>query len=297
VTPLFQSFYQLLDNALTDGVNSVIASGLAYAAQPLRYLLAIYIGIIGFLALTGQAEEPFRVLVVRVVRASFVVYILTASVYNQYVHQFFMNGLPNSFARAINHTNGAGASARQFDLIWSATMHQTAAVLQQATGLTNIGTRILSYIAQGLIGVALGISFIVWEMARALLGVVIAIGPFIIAGYLFDATRPIVERWIGKLVSLIILQLTVSILLQFLLKGQNQYMLAVQNSINGDGLDQRVMTLLQIAVFFLMCAFLMVMLPGVAYSIGSGIAFSTSGLVGAVTRAPGRVLTAVRGRS
>jgi type IV secretion system protein VirB6 len=297
VTPLFQSFYQLLDNALTNGLSNVIASGLSYAAQPLRYLLAIYIGVVGYLALTGQAEEPFRVLVVRVVRASFVVYILTASVFNQYVYQFFMNGLPNSFAQAINHTSGADASAQQFDQIWSATMHQTAAVLQQATGLTNIGTRILSYIAQGLIGIALAISFVVWEMGRTLLGVVIAIGPFIIAGYLFETTRPIVERWIGKLVSLVILQLAVSILLQVLLKGQNQYMLAVQNAITGDGVDQRIMTLLQIAVFFLMCAFLMVMLPGVAYSIGgTGIAFNTSGIVGAVARAPGRILSRLGGR-
>jgi type IV secretory pathway VirB6-like protein len=290
---LFQSFYQLLDASLSTGINSVVASGLAYAAKPLHVLLVIYIGIIGYLGLTGQADEPFRLLVIRVVKASFVVYLLTASAYDTYVRGLFMTGIPNAIAQALNAGTSVTTAPQQFDSLWSATMHQCAAVLQEATGITNIGTRITVYVAQGLIGIALGLSFIIWEMARALMGIVICLGPFMLAFYLFQATRSLVERWLGKLIALTVLQLCVSVLLQILLQGQKSYMMSVQTSVGGSaGLDEQVMVLLQIGLFFAMCAFLMVMLPSIAYSIGSGISFSTSGVVGM----PQRLARQIMGR-
>ena len=288
---LFSQFYGLLDNALANGVSSVISAGLAYAARPLHALLIIYIAIIGYLGLTGQAEEPFRLLVIRVVKASFVVYLLTASAYETYVRGLFMTGIPNAVAQALNSGTSVTTAPQQFDNLWSASMHQCAAVLQEATGLTNIGTRITVYVAQGMIGIALGLSFIIWEMARALMGIVICLGPFMIAFYLFQATRSLVERWLGKLIALTILQLCVSVLLQILLQGQKSYMTSVQSAIGSGGLDERVMVLLQIGLFFLMCAFLMVMLPSIAYSIGNGISFSTAGVVAMPRRVAHQVMS------
>ena len=289
---LFQSFYQLLDNSLANGINSVVASGLAYAAKPLHALLVIYVAIVGYLGLTGQAEEPFRLLVIRVVKASFVVYLLTASAYNTYVRGLFMTGIPNAIAQALNTGTSVATAPQQFDILWSATMHQCAAVLQETTGFANIGTRIVVHLTQGLIGVTLGLSFIIWEMARALMGIVICLGPFMLAFYLFQATRSLVERWLGKLIALTILQLCVSVLLQILLQGQKSYMMSVQLAIGSGGLDERVMVLLQIGLFFAMCAFLMVMLPSIAYSIGSGISFSTAGVVAM----PQRIARQIMGR-
>ncbi len=280
MTSLFQSFYQLLDNSLANGINSVVSSGLAYATKPLHALLIIYVAIVGYLGLTGQANEPFRLLVIRVVKASFVVYLLTASAYNTYVRGLFMTGIPNAVAQALNSGSAVTTAPQQFDGLWSATMHQCAAVLMGATGISNIGTWLLVYAAQVMIGIALGLSFIIWEMARVLMGIVICLGPFMLAFYLFQATRSLVERWLGKLIALTILQLCVSILLQILLQGQKSYMLNLQTAIgDGGGVDQRAMVLIQIAIFFLMCSFLMVMLPSIAYSIGSGISFSTAGVV------------------
>ena len=286
MTSLFQSFYQLLDDALLNGVNSVVSSGLAYAAKPLHALLVIYVGIVGYLGLTGQSEEPFRLLVIRVVKASFVVYLLTASAYETYVRGLFMIGIPNAIAQALNTGGNATTAPQQFDLLWSASMHQCAAILQEATGLTNIGTQLLVYLIQGCIGMALGLSFIVWEMARALMGIVICLGPFMLAFYLFQATRSLVERWLGKLIALTILQLCVSVLLEILLQGEKSYLLSVQAANTGsiDGVSQQAMVLVQVGIFFLMCSFLMVMLPSIAYSIGSGISFSTAGVMAAPYR-------------
>jgi type IV secretory pathway VirB6-like protein len=276
---LFFSFYTFVERALIAGVSSVVASGISYASGPLKALLVIYIGITGYLALTGQADAPFQVLVTRVVRASFVVYLLTGPAFSQYIFDLFMNGIPGALAHAINNVQGPDAAARQFDVMVSATKHQTAQILQEATGISNIGTRAIAHVAQWIIDLALGAAFLIWEAGRVLMGVVIAAGPFVLTAYLFSATRPIVERWLGKMVSLTLLQLLVTILLQISIQGEKAYLRAMQAALQESGVEVRLEALLQVGVFFVMCAFLLIMLPSLAYSMGTGISFSTQPIV------------------
>ncbi|RYI99285.1 MAG: hypothetical protein EON47_17230, partial [Acetobacteraceae bacterium] len=125
----------------------------------------------------------------------------------------------------------------------------------------------------GLSFMALVIIFLMWVIARVVMGMVIALGPFLIGLALFDATRPFVDRWVGKLVSLTLVQVSIGVMLQMLMSGFNNYVRAAQGNM-GTGLDERIGALLQLAAWYWCGLLLIGALTGVAYSIGGGLAGS-----------------------
>jgi hypothetical protein len=182
-----------------------------------RTAATLFILISGWLVLTGRLDKS--VLAGRVVRIMAVASLLTsAGTFNTYVRDLFLQDIPSSIGSAL--TGGTTyAPAAQFDALWNATQRMAATVLGEATGYAQIGERIAIRLLMAVSFVGLIVIFLMWVIARVVMGMVIALGPFLIGLYLFDATRPFVDRWVGKLVSLTLVQVSISVMLQMLMTG------------------------------------------------------------------------------
>ena len=111
------------------------------------------------------------------------------------------------------------------------------------------------------------------------LAVIVCLAPAIIGCAMFDATRPIFERAMGKVVALILLQTAGLIVLQIVLMGDQWFIAqAVTASFNamagGSALGDEIQILVALVVWFVAGAFAMYNLPAIAYSIGAGVAVS-----------------------
>ena len=290
LSQLYSDFARTFDASFGTGLQTIINSGLAATTGPLTALLVIYVVITGWLIMRGElAPRPG---IFRVVRAGVVVMALSAAYYNTYVRDLFLTALPDWFASSLGAGPGASPLGipQQLDLVRSATMHQTA-VIYAHTGIENIDSRMSARIIDGCVTVALGFACFIYVIAKAFTGLVVCIGPFILAGYLFDATKPIVEGWISKLVSLSVLSLLVSITAVIIVQADSQFVRNVATTM-GDSIDIQVENLWAIAAFFVLMSCVLAGLPGLAYSIGRGIAINTS--AGQLWAAPARALDRIR---
>lgn len=267
----FQTISDVFDTNLLASINGVINNGLAWARPQIRAAATLFILISGWLVLTGRMDKS--VLAGRVLRIMAVAALLTsAATFNTYVRDLFLQDIPSTVGAAL--TGGTTyAPAAQFDALWSATQRMAATMLAEATGWTQFGERLVVRVLMGISFVALVVIFLMWVIARVIMGMVIAFGPFLIGLYLFDATRPYVERWVGTLVSLTLVQVSISVMLQMLMTGFNNYVRAAQAN-PGGSLDEKIGDLLQVGAWYWCGLMLISTLATVAYSIGGGLATS-----------------------
>ncbi|MCG7362469.1 type IV secretion system protein [Roseomonas sp. ACRSG] len=283
----FQNIALTFDANLISSINDVITSGLAWARPQVRAAATLFILISGWLVLTGRMDKS--VLAGRVLRIMAVAALLTsAGTFNTYVRDLFLQDIPSTVGAAL--TGGTVYEpAAQFDALWSATQRIAATMLADATGYTQFGERLVIRLLMAVSFIALVVIFIMWIIARVLMGFVIALGPFLIGLALFDATRPFVDRWVGKLVSLTLVQLSVSVMLQMLMGGFNTYVRAAQAN-PGGSLDEKIGAFLQVAAWYWCGLILIKALAIVSYSIGGGLAASFS----PQTQGIGQVISGVR---
>lgn len=280
---LFGPFAEQFNAGLTTAVAHVIATALTACARELAFALVIFIIIQG--ALIAFRRYDYWAGLTNMLRAACVGLLLTAGYYATYIQEPFLTTLPNWIAHVVNGASGPQAGAQQFDALLSATDHFAAEILQQATGMFEIGARIEVAVAVVFDVTAIGIAFVIWELAGFMMGLVICIGPFVLIGLLFSATRPIAERWVSKLVGLLVLQLMVAVLLQVLIAGNTAYILQAQSS-PGAGIEEEIMTLINIAAFAGISALMAILVPGVAAYIGGGVSMN---FVSSLLSAPARL--------
>lgn len=267
----FQRVSLIFDANLIDSINGIISNGLAWAQPQVRAAATLFILITGWLVLTGRMDK--NVLAGRVLRIMAVAALLTsAGTFNTYVRDLFLEDIPSTVGAAL--TGGTTyAPAAQFDALWSATQRMAATMLAEATGYTQFGERLVIRLLMAISFIALVVIFLIWVIVRVVMGMVIALGPFLIGLYLFDATRTYVERWVGKLVSLTLVQVCVSVMLQMLMSGFNNYVRMAQAN-PGGSLDEKIGAFLQVAAWYWCGLILIKALAIVAYSIGGGLATS-----------------------
>lgn len=291
VPTIFTDFATAIDTMLIASMNAIIASGLASMRGQIALALSLY--IIGFAFLTIYGKTDVGTAAMAAVRALVVTQVLQAAVYTYYVRDFFFTDLPNTIAAALGGPRSGISSAQQFDMLWSAALHATSIVLGQATGFTMMLERGVAWFLAGAMLVALGVIFLIWLIARVFMAVIICLGVFIVLLFLFNATRGFVEQWIGKLVGLIVLQITSSILLRIVLVIITDKMRAMGSGPAGD-VDAMLAQLSSIALVYWMGAALMVVLPSFV-AIGSGVSAGSvvaAGHLGRLASGAGRAVGA-----
>lgn len=263
---IFSSFSQQFDPALNAGVSQVVSSSLQLVAPELASLLTLYVLIQGMMIMFGQYDAWKGT--VAIMRAAIVSLLLTAAFFAQYIQTPIIQTIPNLIAHAggMAPVNGIG----QFDALGSAIEHFGAGIIQQASGLSGIAQR-----AEVAILIMVCISFIaigavIWEITTGFLNLVVCIGPFAILAYLFTPTRGVAERWIGAIIGMLMLYLLITILTQISFTAETFFIRQVQAN-PGAGIDEQIAAMADMAVFFFMCATMLIFVPGLAAFVGGGV--------------------------
>lgn len=265
---MFSNLYNGYSATLINGSTTAADALLNAAAPELAAGLGLFVIVNGVMVMLQKLQ--WNTAVLNCVRALAVANLLTVAMYNQYVQTMFLTTVPNWIAGAIGGQTGVGV-AQQFDNLRAAINHQAAVLLAANAGITPsmIANRIsISLAAEFSVG-ALWLCFLIDFIAECLMAVVAPIGAVVMIAYLFDYTRRWAQGWIGKLVSLSLLELLVAIELAIVLAQFNSYMGTVE-ALSGTGIDsdELISNLWGIGWAFLFGAAMMICLPAIAAAIG-----------------------------
>jgi type IV secretion system protein VirB6 len=268
-----------LGGAFGAGIQSSIASILAAVAAPLMACVTLWIIVQGVLVMRGDMDA--RGGVTRIIKVALVVGLLTSGgLYSSYVQNLFMTVIPTWAATAaVGAGAGTGNTPQTFDNIWQVTEHTVETVGAQIGSLDLIDSISLALVEMAIM-VLLVVTFAIYEFAIVIVGIMVAIGPILVVGYLFEATKGVAERWVGKLITYSILTLLLNIALNVVVSGEKAYMrviLAQQGS--GASVPIEIKVLIELAMFFAMGAFIIVSLPAIAAMLGGGLGVSPGAAV------------------
>ena len=276
------SFITQFDAAVTQGMTAGVTGLTAYLAKPVQTSAAIYLAAYGVRVANGDADVSR--FVTRLVRIVVVLWLCSnAAAYNQWIINIFYTGLPAALNKAVltnqfgagggaNVAGGVQGTAAIFDNLWSQSDVLVGQILQQAP-LLDVGSRVAAYVYGAAGGLTLVVIAMVYMMARFILAIVLELGAIAVGCLMFDATTPIFERWMGKVIALVFLQVTAVVVLQIVLTIDQNFVKQIVAA--GGQVADQIQALMSMVVLFFMGAFAVYSLPAIAYSIGTGVAIQT----------------------
>ena len=274
----FSDFATQYATIFSTGTANAVQSGLSAISGPLTAVVVLWIIIQGILVMRGDID--MRSGITRMIRVTLVVGLLTSSgLYASYVQTLFTQTLPNWMASSITNSGNIHNIPQTFDQIWNTTVHEIATVQAQLNFYDLVDSITLSMI-EIIAAVLLLVTFAIFEIAQIMTGVIVAIGPFVLAGYLFDATRGVAERWLGKLIGLSLLTLLIDVVLNVILAGEQIYLRTMVNDpASGTGaIPYEIQLLIEVCMFFAIGAVITIGLPATAAAIGGGIGMNAGAI-------------------
>jgi type IV secretion system protein VirB6 len=261
--------------AFGTGINSSITSLLTAVAQPLMASVTLWVIIQGVLVMRGDMDA--RGGVTRIIKVAFVVGMITSSgLYTTYVQTLFTTTIPNWFATAAGGTTlSATSTPGTFDNMWQVTEHTVETVSSHIAMYDVVDAVSLALIEIALM-VLLTITFAIYEFAIIIIGIMVAIGPVLIVGYLFEATKGVADRWVGKLITYSLLTLLINITLAVVLSGEKAYMrvILMNQASSASSVAIEIKVLIELAMFNAMGTFIVLSLPAIAAALGGGLSVS-----------------------
>lgn len=286
----FTNWDSFIQTPFQAGVESTSSSAIGALQGPVTALVVLFIIVSGILVMRG--DVGVRSGITRIISVSLVVaLVLSITTYNEYVAAFFVSGVPNFFATALSKGSATTAPATFFTMLT-----QVASVFNQADkgvgSLNLVGATILA-ILNVLAYIPISILFMFFELTKILVELVVCLGPFVLPGYLFAATRGVADRFVSKLIGLMLLVLLVDISLSIIDAGINDYADSVLVSIASgqssgwfgtvENIPATIYICVQLVVFLIVSVLVMTFLPGIASNIGGGVSVSPLAVVNAVT--------------
>lgn len=272
------SFLTTFDTAINTAQTAAISGLVSAMPAPLASMAVIYFAFMGWRVARGdlQLVHDFTV---HMAKLGFIFYLAcNLTVFNQWVVGLFQLGIADAMTTAIVSSGSSTATtvnsvASSLDSLW-ATMWSVALTAWSQAGTFDVSTRVVAFFSVLGGGIGLMLCAGVYLISRFLLAIVVVLGPVAIACAMFSSTRPIFERWIGKGVSLIILQVAAIITMQIVISGDQTFMAALNPSSGTPDLPTQLQNLMSMAIWLLLGAFAIYSLPAIAYSIGTGVAAS-----------------------
>ena len=290
----FYIFDLTVQQPFTNGMNATVSSAMSAIQGPLTAVIVLWIIISGIMVIRGDVDA--RSGVTRLIKVSIIVGILmSTTLYNDYVVSFFTVGLPNWLASSFLGVTGTQPSAHQFDAIWNEA-DILFANAEKNMNFYNVLYSVELGAMRDFVVVPIAVTFLIFEFAKIMMDVVVCIGPFVLVGYLFEATKGIADRWIGKLIGLTILTLLIDIVLSIILDGDRSYYNVSMTSLTIATVAETVTICIQFVVFLSLGCLITGFLPAIASYLGGGVSFSPLGMITS-TMQTGRLIQAARSRS
>jgi type IV secretion system protein VirB6 len=269
----FYYFDQAIQTPFSSGVSSTVNSVVFAVQGPITAVVVLWIIVTSILVMRGDVTA--RIGVSKIVTVSIIVgLVMSSTLYNEYITTFFTVGLPDWIASSVNGVSGTTPSAQEFDTIWMQSL-QVFSQINSRFNWYDVIYNIQLGMLQTFVIIPIAVMFLVYEVAKIMIDVMVCVGPFLLVGYMFGATRGIADRFIGKLISLSILVLLVDIVLAIIVSGYVNYIastLSIVASNTNRALDIAVAE--QMVVFFAIGSLIATFLPGLAAYLGGGVSVS-----------------------
>ena len=296
----FANWDAFIQQPFTNGVAVTVQSAMSAIQGPLTALVVLWIIITGILVMRG--DVGVRTGVVRIINVSIVVGLLmSVTLYNEYVVSFFTEGLPNWIGTAL----GNGTATTEPDTFYQIFKNTEKVFVQANKGVSSldIGDGVLFALLDVLAVIPTIVLFLFYELTKILVDLVVCLGPFVLPGYLFAATRGVADRFVGKLIGLSVLVVLIDILLSIIDGGINTYCGDVVSMITSgqssgwfgtsEDIAATLIMCLQLVIFLFISMLLVTFIPGIASFIGGGISVSPLAMDNAATNvknlvAPGK---------
>lgn len=276
---VYQYLFDALETPFLSSVAQLVNVLLAYAARPVELSVIIYIALTGILVMGGMGGMSASAFLRLVTKIALVLWFATvAGVYAGWVQDFFMTVVSRDLGQAVSGASGDTLNANSFDRVWTQAYDAGLRVWAMLSRW-DLGEEICVAAFWFLAIVATSIGFVIWFISHFVLGLYVVIGPLVIPLVLFGATKAIFERWIGSMISCIILQVFAVILLALLLRVEGVLLQQILVYRGPNVFDQLRILFAGIA-FYLLAGFAAFMLPGLASSLAGGLHFH----VGAIAR-------------
>lgn len=279
------TFITRFDGAMSAGMDGIVSAMVNYVTTPIGLCAALYYTMQGLKLANGDAS-PLRNFVPQFIRIGLVLYLSSnLGTFNYWVRDFFFTGIPNALAAAVASSSGPTANsvastAAIFDGVWNAMwVIIGTAWMQIGFSVTGVISGFAGIVTGFFGGIGLGFLALIYIAARFTLAAIVCVFPAIIGCAIFDATRPIFERAVGKMISLLVLQVIGFVVLQMVMLGNQWFMVQATNAIisaasNTAVFAEAIQVMLAIAVWLLAGAYVMWNVQPIAYSIGTGISLS-----------------------
>ncbi|MBU6418764.1 MAG: type IV secretion system protein [Proteobacteria bacterium] len=291
----FYTFDQTVQLPFTNGMEATVNAAMSAIQGPLTAVVVLWIIVTGILVMRGDVGA--RTGITRVISVSLVVGLLmSTTLYNEYIVSLFTTGIPDWLASTFLGVTGTQPTAHQFDAIWNEGIELFWAG-EKNMNFYNVLYSVELAILQSFLVFPIGLTFLIYEATRIMIDVIVSIGPFLLLGYLFSATRGVADRFIGKLIGLTILTLLIDIVLSIIVNGDNTYFNSSMTGLQGASTAETIAICIQYVAFLTLGSLICTFLPAVASFLGGGISVSPLGMGVAAMQAT-RVVQAVReGRS
>ncbi len=277
----FTNWDTLVQVPFQQGAQATVSDVISALQGPVTALVVLFIIVSGILVMRG--DLGVRNGITRIISVSLVVaLVLSVENYNEYITSFFTQGLPSFFATATSGGTATTGPATFFQfLVKIQTIFVTA---EKGVSSVNLVGSVILGVLNVLALIPVTILFLFYELTEVLIEVVVCIGPFVLPGYLFAATRSVADRFIGKLIGLSLLILLVDIMLAIIDNAINVYCAGVLASITSgqtstwfgtfENVAATTIVCIQLVVFLFICVLVMAFIPGIASYIGGGISVS-----------------------
>ena len=294
---VFSSLFDSLDTVLNEYVNEAITAATGYVVGPITILGTISFIAMGAVLLRGMSEIPLAKFVQTAALLALVFAVSgSAGHYNTYLADH-LRALPSELLGVFSGTVSLGDDASigaVFDSIGDQAMTGISAIWS-AGGFTDPGPSLFAavlFVIFLIFGVA---AVIALATAKIGLSLVVAVGPLMILGLLFQSTREYFTKWLSYGIQFAFLAMFVGGIAGMADAIVDTYIDALDDS--SENVD--LVALMAPALMLLLLAKIFAELPNMASSLSGGIGLSIGntawrGIQGAMHQAGGKHIDAWR---
>ena len=253
-------------------LSNAVANVQSAIATPFLACVTLWIIVQGVLVMRGDIDA--RRGLTKMIQVAIVVGLVTStSLYQANVQDLFETAIPSMISKL---GGGLGIPAKfvplELDVIFRAGQAAFQKVASEIPPNDNLDS--LSFQgAQFIFYFTLWSIFGIYDTVSILTSVLVAIGPLLIVGFLFDATKGITTQWVGQLIGYALLLLLVTIVAQVVVAVMGVFMIGAFLTTIGLGTTAgEIVGLYELDLFILSGNALVVALPTIAAQIGGGVA-------------------------
>lgn len=292
----FSEFFNQINQSLEAYLNATVSNVMSEISPVATTMVSLYVGLWGWMMITGVVQEPVMVGTKRLLRISV---ITTLALQTNYYHEFISDWLwksPEALGRLMSSNASTGSDININFLDDLMTKYYDNAIsffdLSLEAGLSNLSVAIFDLIV-GLALLVFGILMTAYTaylliFSKIGLTILLAIGPIFILLLIFDATKKFFDAWIGQVINFVFLTMITTAIASLTM--------SILSSTMGNKPEAIISNAVPLVVLSIVSFLVMRQAPSIASALGGGVAISTlgsDGWVGNKLEAAGKASSAV----